>query len=321
MIYRKWVDLLGGTGDAGKMTLQQIIYALTIEECGSMNKASEKLFIVQPTLTSAIRELENETGIKIFHRGHKGVVVTPEGREFLNDLRVFYQHYQMIMEKYESDGNFKRKFGVSTQHYSFAVKAFVEMAKQYDMNQFDFAIRETRTGEVIKDVATLKSEIGVLYMSSLNEKVLKKLLAENELEFFPLVKCPAYVYLWEGHPLAGQETIGMDQLQDYPCLSFEQDEEEFYFAEEILSENTYPQTVKVNDRSTMLNLMVGLNGYTLCSGIISDDLNGDGYLVIPFREDEENQNSVMEIGYIVKKKSMRSQMGERYIEELKKYFV
>ena len=301
------------------MTLQQIIYALTIEECGSMNKASEKLFIVQPTLTSAIRELENETGIKIFHRGHKGVVVTPEGREFLNDLRVFYQHYQMIMEKYESDGNFKRKFGVSTQHYSFAVKAFVEMAKQYDMNQFDFAIRETRTSEVIKDVATLKSEIGVLYMSSLNEKVLKKLLAENELEFFPLVKCPAYVYLWEGHPLAGQETIGMDQLKDYPCLSFEQDEEEFYFAEEILSSKEYPRMIRANDRATMLNLMVGLNGYTLCSGIICEELNGSDYVAVPFKADEDAVGSRMEIGYIVKKNMILSQLGEAYIRELRRY--
>ncbi|MBR2188096.1 MAG: LysR family transcriptional regulator [Eubacterium sp.] len=302
------------------MTLQQILYVLTIEECGSMNKASEKLFIVQPTLTSAVKELENELGITIFHRTHRGVTVTPEGREFLTDIRIFYQHYAMVLSKYEGEGNYKRKFAVSTQHYSFAVKAFVDMAKQYDMKQFDFAIRETKTKEVIRDVGSLRSEIGVIYMSAANEKVLRKYLGEQELEFYPLVECQAYVYLWKNHPLAGEESIGMEQLMDYPCLSFEQEDDAFYFAEEILSEKQYPQTVKVNDRSTMLNLMAGLNGYTLCSGIISGDLNGNNCVVVPFREDENNQNAVMVIGYIIKKNCVPSQMCEHYIEALKNSF-
>lgn len=225
------------------------------------------------------------------------------------------------MQKYEGEGDYKRKFGVSTQHYSFAVKAFVEMAKRYDMKQFEFAIRETRTRSVITDVGRLKSEIGILYMSAANQKVLKKLLTENELEFHPLIKCRAYVYLWEGHPLAKEKTIGIEQLEPYPCLSFEQDEDEYFFAEEILSENVYSRTVKACDRATMLNLMVGMNGYTLCSGIISSDLNGDGYVVVPFSEDEENPNSTMEVGYITKKNSILSKMGEEYIDELKKYLA
>ena len=301
------------------MTLQQILYVLTVAECGSMNKASEKLYIVQPTLTSAIQELENEIGLTIFLRTRKGVIPTPEGKEFLEDVKNFYRHYSLMKQKYEGEGDYKRKFGVSTQHYSFAVKAFTEMAKKYDMKEFDFAIRETQTKKVLTDVGSLKSEIGVLFISSANRKTIEKIMKDEELEFHPLIKCRAYVYLWGQHPLAGEKTIGIEQLEPYPCLSFEQDEEEYYFAEEILSENTYPQTITVTDRSTMLNLMVGLNGYTLCSGIISSDLNGDGYVVIPFREDAENPNSIMEIGYVVKKNSMLSKMGEEYIEELNKY--
>ena len=299
------------------MTLQQALYALTIEECGSMNKAAEKLYVVQSTLTSSIRELEQEIGIPVFVRSHKGVTPTPEGREFLDDIRQLYTHYGAVMQKYEGDGDYKRKFGVSTQHYSFAVKAFVEMAKRYDMKQFAFAIRETRTKNVITDVASLKSEIGILYLSASNRKVLTKLLTENELEFHSLIKCRAYVYLWEGHPLAEEKTLGMEQLEPYPCLSFEQDEDEYSFAEEILSEKVYPRTVKACDRATMLNLMIGLNGYTLCSGIISSDLNGSRYVAVPFREDEENPNSIMEIGYITKKNSRPSKLGEEYIAELK----
>ena len=301
------------------MTLQQILYALTIEECGSMSKASEQLYIVQPTLTSAIRELENEAGIAIFLRTHKGVIPTPEGKEFLNDIRNLYRHYSLVLQKYEGEGNYRRKFSVSTQHYSFAVKAFVEMAKRYDMKEFDLAIYETQTKTVLTDVGSLKSEIGILYKSARNEKTLDKLMREQGVEFHPLIQCRAYVYLWDQHPLAKKKSICMEQLEPYPCLSFEQDEDEIYLAEEILSEKKYARTIKVNDRSTMLNLMVGLHGYTLCSGIISEDLNGDGYVVVPFHEDEENPNSIMEIGYITKKNSILSRMGEEYIEELKKY--
>ena len=298
------------------MTLQQVLYALTIQECGSMNKAAEKLYIVQPTLTSAIQELENEVGLTIFMRTNKGVIVTPEGAEFLEDIRGFYRQYDIVMQKYSGEGNYKRKFGVSTQHYTFAVRAFVDMAKQYDMNEFDFALRETTTMEIIRDVSTLKSEIGILYINELNRKGLNRLFTEHSLEFHSLIKCKAYVYLWKDHPLAQMESIGIEDLQNYPCLFFEQGDNSEVLAEEILSDNFYPQQLRVTDRSTMLNLVRALNGYTLCSGIVWGDLNGDGYMVVPFRGDEENPNSVMDIGYISKKNSVMSKMGKEYLEQV-----
>lgn len=303
------------------MTVQQMNYALTVAECGSMNKAAERLFIAQPTLTNAIQELEREIGMTVFVRTRKGITPTQEGLEFLSDIRRLYHQYGTVMQKYMGEGSYKRKFGVSTQHYSFAIKAFVEMAKHYDMNQFDFAIRETKTRQVITDVSTLRSEIGVLYVSASNQRVLRKLFAEHELEFHPLIECRAYVYLWKGHPLAKESSIRLDQLEPYPCLSFEQDGEESYFAEEILSEKVYAREIKACDRATILNLMVGLKGYTLCSGIISDDLNGDDYIAIPFQEDAENPNSVMTIGYLIKKHCVLSDMGRRYIDEITKFLA
>ena len=298
------------------MTIQQMLYALTIEEYGSMNKAAEKLYIVQPTLTSAIQELENEIGITIFMRTNKGVIVTPEGAEFLDDIRGFYRQYDIVMQKYKDEGSYKRKFGVSTQHYTFAVRAFVDMAKEYDMNQFDFALRETTTQNIVKDVSTLKSEIGILYISEHNKKAMNKLFNEHAVEFHSLIKCRAFVYLWHEHPLAKLDSIGFEDLKNYPCLYFEQGENSEYLAEEILSENIYPQTIRVTDRSTMLNLVKAMNGYTLCSGIIWGDYNGDGYIVVPYREDEENPNSIMEIGYITKKNAVMSKIGQKYLEEI-----
>ena len=302
------------------MTLQQISYILTIAKTGSMNKAAETLFVSQPSLTSAVRELESELGITVFQRTSKGTIPTKEGEEFLIYARQLYQQYELLQDKYGKTGNIKRKFGVSSQHYSFAVRAFVETVKHFDTLTYDFAMRETKTLEVIQDVAALKSMIGILYMNDFNRKVIVKILRDNDLEFHHLIDCSAYVYLWKNHPLAKEKFITFPQLMDYPCLSFEQGESgSFYFAEEILSTGEYKRTIKANDRATMLNLMVGLNGYTLCSGIICEDLNGSDYVAVPFKDEEENPGSKMEIGYIIRKNAVLGEIGETYIAEMKKY--
>ena len=304
------------------MTLTQLRYVIAIAETKSINKAAEQLYVSQPSLTSAVQELEKELGIILFNRSGRGVTLTNDGAEFLLYARQLYGQYETLLEKYGENGSLKKKFGVSTQHYSFAVKAFVDMAKQFDMSKYEFAIRETKTAEVISDVSTMKSEIGVLYLSDFNRKSMEKLLRSAGLEFHHLIDCQAYVYLWKNHPLAKEESISFSQLFDYPCLAFEQgDNSSFYLAEEILSTNEYPRIIRANDRATMLNLMVGLNGYTLCSGIICEELNGNEFTAGPFRDDEENHNSVMEIGYVVRKNTMLGKVGEMYIEALKKYLI
>lgn len=300
------------------MTIQQIGYALAISECGSMNKAAEKLHTSQPALTSAVRELEKELGISIFLRTPKGAVPTSEGAELLQNMGQLYRQYEMLCEKY-IDKDMKRKFGVSTQHYSFAVSAFIETVKHYNTLEFEFAVRETETLNVISDVGSLKSEIGVLYISNYNRKPIQKLFDENELSFTELLRCKAYVYLWRGHPLANESSICLEQLEPYPCLSFEQNGRDGYlYAEEILSEKIYPRTIKATDRAAMGELMKALGGYTLCSGILCEEMNGSDYVVVPFRDDSDNPNSIMEIGYITKKYSSLSEIGKRYISELRK---
>ena len=302
------------------MTLQQLNYIITISEIGSINRAAEKLYVSQPSLTSAIKELEKELGIVLFNRTGRGVTLTAEGVDFLPYARQVYGQYMNLMEKYGKFGERKQKFGVSCQHYSFAVKAFVEMVKAYDVAKYEFAIRETKTLSVISDVAQMLSEIGILYLSDFNRKALLKLLSSNGLAFHHLINCNAYVYLWKGHPLAGRESISFDDLAPYPCLSFEQgDDSSFYFAEEILSTNDYPRSIKTTDRATNLNLMTGLNGYTLCSGIICEELNGSDFIAVPYEADSDNPNSIMEVGYVTKNNAILSAMGKRYLEEIRKY--
>ena len=296
------------------MTLQQLKYALTIADCGSMNEAAKQLFISQPSLSETMKELETEIGLDIFLRSNRGIVITPEGEEFLGYARQVTEQFGLLQSKY-IDKKVKGKFSVSTQHYTFAVKAFVETVKQIGMEQYEFAVHETTTISVIENVKNFKSEIGVLYENDFNEKVLNKMFKENGLEFVELFSCDTFVYLWSGHPLAKQDVITMEELDEYPCLSFDQGKNNsLYLAEEMKSTYEYRRLIKANDRATLLNLMIGLNAYTLCSGIICEDLNGNDYKAVPLKETEK-----MRIGYIKRKGAKVSHIGELYIEELKKY--
>ncbi len=304
------------------MTIQQLKFVITISECGSLSKAAEQLYVSQPSLSSSLRELETELGIRIFHRSGRGVTLTNDGVEFMSYARSLYHQYEAITEKYGGGGRLKKKFGVSSQHFSFATKAFVEMVKHFNTAEYEFAMRETKTRDVITDVATYKSEVGIMYLSDFNRPVLEKLLKSNDLQFEKLIDCKAYVYLWRGHPLAGCESISLKQLEDYPSLAFEQGETgSLYFAEEILSTNEYPRTIHATDRATMLNIMVGLQGFILCSGIICEELNGDDYVAVPFVPDSDTPDSIMEVGYIIKKNTVLSDTASVYIDEMKKYLA
>ena len=295
------------------MTLQQLHYVIVISETGSMNKAAELLYIAQPSLTSAVKELEKEIGVIIFNRSGRGVTLTADGEEFLTYARQIYQQYETMREKYVG-GKVKKKFGISTQHYSFAVEAFVSMVREYGTSEYELAIRETKTAEVIDDVKNMKSEIGVLYLSDFNRQIMTKLFQVNHLEFHSLIKCRPCVYLWKGHPLAEKKSVSVAELEEYPCLTFEQgDKSSFYYAEKIFSTAELSRVIHACDRSTMLNLMKGLNGYTFCSGIICGELNGPEYLALPI----EGENDLMEIGYVTLKSAVPTELGLAYAQKLK----
>ena len=302
---------VGGNSD---MTLQQLRYAITIADSNSMNVAAKQLFISQPSLSSAIRELEEEIGIDIFLRSNRGIAITPEGEEFLGYARQVAEQFRLLSDKY-IDKKSKKKFSVSTQHYTFAVNAFVEMVKKVGMEEYEFAVHETRTYEIIENVKNFKSELGILYLNDFNEQVMTKIFRENNLEFTELFECDTYVYLWKDHPLADKEVIAMEELEEFPCLAFDQGKNNsFYLAEEMKSTYDYKRIIKANDRATLLNLMRGLNAYTLCSGIICEELNGNEYKAVPLKESEK-----MRIGYIKRKGSNISGIGELYIEEINAY--
>lgn len=297
------------------MTLIQLKYAIIVAEGNSFNEAAKKLYISQPSLSAAIHSMEKEVGFEIFRRSQSGIVLTPVGEEFIGYARQVVEQYDLLDARFLEKTKVKKKFSVSMQHYTFAVNAFVEMVKHFGMDEYEFAVHETKTHEVIEDVKNFRSEIGILYINDFNEKVLTKLFTEYGLEFHVLLVCGVYAYLWKGHPLAVEKEITLEDLVEYPCLSFEQGEfNSFHFAEEVLSTYQYKRLIKANDRATLLNLMVGLNGYTLCSGIICEELNGSDYCAVRLKTEEK-----MTIGYLSRKGSTISEIGEKYLEEIAKY--
>lgn len=298
------------------MTLQQLKYAVTVADTKNITEASKKVFISQPSLTSAIHELENEMGITIFSRTNKGVTITNEGDDFLAYARQVLEQAALLEARYKGESQGSPIFSVSCQHYSFAVNAFVEVIKKFEANEYDFTLRETQTHEIIDDVSKLKSEIGVLYISTKNKKVIENLLKKNNLTFEPLFTTPLHVFVYSKNPLAKKKIIEIDDLKNYPYLTYEQgDFNSFYFAEEPLTEVDFDchKNIKVRDRATLFNLLIGLNGYTICSGIISHELNGPEILARPL-----NTKDQMTVGIITKKGMGLSRYATAYIEALKK---
>jgi len=297
------------------MTLQQLTYIVTVAECGNITEAADQLFISQPSLSTAIQSLEKEMGIKIFSRSNKGVTVTRDGEELLSFARQLLEQADNMKEHFGTGEKRDPKFSVSCQHYSFAVNAFVDLIKKYDADRYSFIIRETQTGEIIDDVADNRSEIGVIYLSKHNEDIIGKLFKKKNLEYEQIYVAKPHVFICDKHPLAKKKLIKLEDLNPYPYLVFEQGEKNsFYFAEEFISMLDFPKNIQVRDRATLFNLVIGLNGFTVSSGVIDKELNGNSIISRPLDVDCE-----MRIGIIKKKNLILSRYASFYSEALKNH--
>lgn len=297
------------------MTLQQLNYLVIVAECGNITEAAEKLFISQPSLSTAIHNLEKEMGVTAFIRSNKGVVVTREGEELLSYARMLLEQADNMRDHFGSGDKRAPKFSVSCQHYSFAVNAFVDLIKEFDADKYSFIIRETQTGEIMEDVSNGKSEIGVIYLSEHNEDVISKLIRNNELVFEEMYIASPHVFICKDHPLADRKIISTEDLVPYPYLVYEQgNNNSFYFSEEFLSMLDFPKNIQVRDRATLFNLVIGLNGFTVSSGVIDSKLNGSSIIAKPL-----DVNRTMRIGIVKKKNTVLSRYGSFYMEALKNH--
>ncbi|MDR2266758.1 MAG: LysR family transcriptional regulator [Christensenellaceae bacterium] len=296
------------------MTLQQLKYFVEVANSGSIRTAAKLLYMSQPSLSRAIKELEHELQISLFARTMAGVFLTPEGVEFSGYARQVLEQAKLLEHRYFHNKPSKSLCSISTQHYAFAVNAFVNMVKQTDSEEYNFTLRETRTNEIIEDVKTLRSEIGILFKNPFNEKVINKLLHESDVIFHHLFTAKPHIFVSSSNPLASKNNVDLADLTDYPCITFEQGiNNSFYFSEEILSIMTHKKNISVSDRATVFNLLIGLNAYTISTGIVSSDLNGDNIKAVPLNVDD-----YMKVGYILKSGIMPNKQVRMFIDELKK---
>lgn len=294
------------------MTLQQLKYVIEVARSRSISKAAQSLFISQPSLSNALKELEKEMGITIFLRTNKGIMLTPEGSEFLGYARQVVEQAELLENRYAHTQSPQQHFSVSTQHYAFAVSAFVRLLEDFNREEYEFAFRETKTYEIIDDVKNLRSEIGILYVNEFNKKVIYKFLREGNLVFQKLFEAKPHVFISSKNPLAQKDYVTLSDLHPYPYLSFEQGEfNSFYFSEEILSTLSRPKNIRVTDRATIFNLLIGLNGYTISTGIISHELNDEDIVAVPLNIDER-----ITVGYITHKNITNSPLANIYIQYL-----
>lgn len=299
--------------EVAALTLQQLKYVIEVAARGSINEAAKRLFISQPSLSNAIRELEEEMGISVFERSNKGISLSKEGAEFLGYARQVVEQAELLESRYRNAKPSPQHFSVSTQHYAFAVNAFVSLVREHGQEEYELALRETRTHEIIEDVKTMRSEIGILYVNEFNGKVIRKLLHEAGLQFTSLFTARPHIFISVHNPLAKQPIVTIEELQQYPYLSFDQGEfNSFHFAEEILSTLEHKKSIRVHDRATLFNLLIGLNGYTISTGVLSSDLNGNEIIPVPL-DCEETIN----VGWISHRSMTLSKLGADYVEALK----
>ena len=297
------------------MRIQQLEYLERIVEAGSINEAAKRLFLTQPSLSNAVKELENEMGIQIFQRSSGGISLTAEGREFMTYSKQILDQVNLMNERYKNGQQRKQSFSVSAQHYAFVVHAFVELIKSVNANEYQFTLRETETQNIFNDLAQFKSELGILYTNGFNQKIMQRLFKENNLVFTPLFVAKPHIFVSRYNPLTSKSSVNLSDLEDYPYLSYEQGEvNSFYFSEEILSTLSHKKSIKVSDRATIFNLMVGLNGYTISSGIISSKLNDDKIVAIPLNVDDD-----ITMGWLKHRQVELSPLAEHYLTMLKEH--
>lgn len=298
------------------MNIAQLKYVLETAASSSMREASTKLYVSQPALSSSIRELEDELGILIFERTNKGISLTDDGREFLTYAKKAVSQYEILEDRYLSRDSEKEKFSVSTQHYNFAIKAFTDLIKKFDPDKYIFSIHETKTKEVLDDVGSLKSEVGIISFSGSNESLIRKFFRDYQLDFVPLMQRQTYVYVWENHKFAGKKEISIDEMKDFPCVSFDQSSDgNFYLTEEAMADYSFDKMIKSDDRATTMEIIAELGGYSVGSGMLSkEDSILKGLVAIKMKEEDP-----LTIGYITRKGSVLSQYGEEYVKEVLKY--
>ena len=297
------------------MTLQQMNYIMEIDRCGSMNKAAQSLFVSQSALSSAILEVEKELGITIFRRSNRGIALTEDGRELLNQIAPIVEQNRRLSRYYSQRQDTGRvHLSVSAQRYPFCTKAFVDYLNSLGQHPLQLSLKETDMAAVIADVAAGTSDLGVIFISDRTEHYIIRSLEEKNLVFEPLITLHPHVFMRKGHPLASEASLTMDSLRSYPHVVFTQSESNFNYAEEAVfgSGVDYERMVYVNDRASIYNIMAHTDCVSTGSGVLPRGYADGNLIAIPLRDSCD-----MRLGYVHQRQHQLSAEEKQFIEILR----
>ncbi|MCM3731193.1 LysR family transcriptional regulator [Fictibacillus nanhaiensis] len=276
------------------MTPQQFRYIVEIAKHNSISKAASALYVTQPSISRAVRELETELGITILDRTNKGVVFTKEGTELLFYAKTLLEQMESVVHHFNKEKTMNlTKFSISSQHYGFAIEAVANLMDYFAERNYELTIREDKTFDVIDDVYASRSILGILFLTDLNKHFFERYFTSKQLTFTPIASLKQHVFLRKEHPLAHLECITLDQLRDYPYLTYQQDDMLLHFAEEALNVDNIGKLVYLKDRGAMNNLLSNTDSYNLGTGCIVHNYMNPNIISIPLEE-----SNMIEVGLV-----------------------
>lgn len=264
------------------MTFQQIRYIVEIAKHNSISKAAAALFVTQPSISKAVRELEADLGITILDRTNKGVVFTKEGTELLFYAKMLLEQMESVVYHFNKEKTIDlTKVSISSQHYGFVIEAVANLMDYFSERKYELTIREGKTTDVIDDVYTRRSILGVLSLNDFNKNFFERYFIAKSLMFTPLTSLRQHVFLREEHPLAHLPSITFEQLREYPYLTYQQDDVLLHFAEEAINVDNIKKLVYLKDRGAMNNLLSNTDGYNIGTGCIVNNYMNPNIISIP----------------------------------------
>ncbi len=297
------------------MTLQQCVYVLKIHDTGTFSEAARQLFIAQSGLSNSVKLLEEELKIKIFERTKNGAVLTSEGAEFIRYAEQMVAQSEFILDRYGSQSK-KDRLHISTQHYDFIADVFCEFIDKCQSGGYNVSLKEKMTHEVIYDVETAMSDVGVIAVKKRDFEIMMRYLQTRDLSFFELLKTPPHMFVKSSHPLSGKTSVHYGELQGYPYVSYDQGKynNSSLFTEEMSDNVVSDKHIVISDRATLMNMLLKTDCYTVGTGIMPSDLNDGKIISIPIVTDEEYS-----VGYVVKRNRVNTKMAEQFISLLNSF--
>lgn len=294
------------------MTIQQCKYVLKIAKTGSFSEAAKQLFIAQSSLSISVKSLEQELNIKIFEHSGNGVYLTDEGAEFVKYATQICENSDFVTERYSSK-NIQQKLYIATQHYDFIADIFGKLLKGTKGDSYRFSIREIETYNVIRDVETAHSDIGIIAIKDGDYEVMKRYLGKKKLSFTSVLKVFPHVFFRKEHPLAQCGRLTNSDLKDYPYVSYEQGEHNSsFFTEELMDTSHINKHIEISDRATLMNVLLITDSYTVGTGIMPSSLNQGAISSVPLESEE-----YYIIGYLLNENRKVSKVTEKFIGVLK----